>query len=473
MNNTEECRKTAVTAKEEVLTDNSEKEIQNTTPNLLPKIEYLLKAIKDFSSRYDKDNRNILKNKKFLVTFDDLMTLIKDTINSQNKINDLNDSEIEKLKDVTQDFINNLSYTIFSFEKIDALNKDDKSNLNSSTNIQKKNSFNTLNSKNSLFNSNSNSNKINGNIVVNKNNNRNFLTDENANSENLRNLLYKKHKSSNNFTTANSNKKKNISNCKKNNFSLNALSNKMGTKNITYTNFTTSYINKSKSGSSNIRYEVPPLTDSNNILSNTLENLIIENKNNKFSSHIDSSLAISIPTRRIMTPKKFKTQKIMDVSSKKMDKNVMKISEKQKIVINKNTSYGSKNKESLKSINNTKKNSQNVGDKNFGSRTSVDFTKKNNNSQTKNKRNFDINMLDKENKSSHGECPKQNEKNKHKETVVYQKNNNGEMRILYREFIDIPPRPSNMANKILESNRKYINEFNEMKNEKRKEKRKK
>ena len=467
MTNIEICPKTTVKdAKEELLTN-------NLNSNILKKEEYLLKAIIDFSLRYNKDNRNILKNKKFLVTFDDLMTLIKDTINSQNKINNLDISQTEKLKDVSQDFINNLSYIIFSFEKIEI--SENKNNLNTSVKINKKNSFNALNPKNNLI-----SNKK-------TNNNRVFQNDENTNLENLRNILCKKNKSSRNLIMVNSNKKQNNNNTnfQKNIISINTLSNRIANKTKSpYPNFSSSSINKPKPGQRNNRYEIPILTENNNnnnLISNTLDNLIIDNQNNnnRENSNINSAIAIPIPPKRAMTPKKLIKNKTRENSTKKLDKNIIKSTEKQKKSINKNPNCLTKNICQVKNnnINNIKKNSQ----KAMGSfidnigycRNSIDLTYKDNNNQLKNEKILDLKLSDGENLSTYTEFPKLKEKKNHKETVVYEKNNEGGMRILYKELVDMGPKPSHMANKILEENRKYINEFNAMKSEKRKEKKKK
>ena len=92
------------------------------SPSLLATIQNadnLLKALNEFSNRYNVDNRHSLSNKKFLLTFEDLMSLIKDAILYQKKISELIYFEKDKIKDITQDYINNLSYTIFSYEKIE------------------------------------------------------------------------------------------------------------------------------------------------------------------------------------------------------------------------------------------------------------------------------------------------------------------------------------------------------------------
>ena len=111
---------------ENILTSEAQKKIEvrltyQGAQKTSEKINYLLKAIQDFSNRYDMDTRNILTGKKFLLNFRDIISLIKDVINYQNKIIELDILEKEKIQEISQDYINNLSYTIFSFEKIDIL----------------------------------------------------------------------------------------------------------------------------------------------------------------------------------------------------------------------------------------------------------------------------------------------------------------------------------------------------------------
>ena len=120
------------------------KESQYTLPN---KTNILLNSLKEFSNRYDIDDRQIIKSKKFLISFNDLITLIKFALEFQIKINN---SINEYINEISQDFINNLSYYIFSFEKIDTC-KQNQNNFNSNNNIKtihKKNIINHVVNKN-------------------------------------------------------------------------------------------------------------------------------------------------------------------------------------------------------------------------------------------------------------------------------------------------------------------------------------
>ena len=121
------------------------KESQYTSPN---KTNILLNSLKEFSNRYDIDDRQIIKSKKFLISFNDLITLIKFALEFQIKINN---SINEYINEISQDFINNLSYYIFSFEKIDTC-KQNQNKFNSNNNniktIHKKNIINHVANKN-------------------------------------------------------------------------------------------------------------------------------------------------------------------------------------------------------------------------------------------------------------------------------------------------------------------------------------
>ena len=86
----------------------------------------LLNSLQDFYNRYEKDDRKILSNKKFLISFKEIITLIRESIISQQQIdnliyaqNDTNNSNYINIQKINQKYINDLSYNIFSFDKID------------------------------------------------------------------------------------------------------------------------------------------------------------------------------------------------------------------------------------------------------------------------------------------------------------------------------------------------------------------
>ena len=103
------------------------------------KSNILLNVLKDFSVRYDLDDRKIMKSKKFLLSFEDLISLVKFALEFQIKINNsLNVKDY--LNEISQDFINNLSYYVFSYEKTDI-------STNSNVNINYNTYNNNLNNK--------------------------------------------------------------------------------------------------------------------------------------------------------------------------------------------------------------------------------------------------------------------------------------------------------------------------------------
>ena len=121
------------------------------TNDLKFKSNLLINALNDFSKKYESDTKNILLNQKFLLTFKEIIQLIRDSIDTQRKIDELNISNIEFVRNLTQNFINNLSYNIFCFEKIDKDFYGVKKQLKNNKNIQhsKKNSDFSVNNCNS------------------------------------------------------------------------------------------------------------------------------------------------------------------------------------------------------------------------------------------------------------------------------------------------------------------------------------
>ena len=85
------------------------------------KLNILLKALQEFSSKYDTDSLNILEGQKYLLSFGQIISLIKDIIKYQKTIIETDISEKDKIQEVSQDFINKLNFTIFSYEKVDIL----------------------------------------------------------------------------------------------------------------------------------------------------------------------------------------------------------------------------------------------------------------------------------------------------------------------------------------------------------------
>ena len=108
----------------------------------------LLNSLQDFFNRYEKDDRKILSNKKFIVSFKEIISLIRESMVAQQQIdniiytiNDYNNKNNynANIQKINQKYINDLSYNIFSFDKIDIgygfnLKKKKKINSNISPN---------------------------------------------------------------------------------------------------------------------------------------------------------------------------------------------------------------------------------------------------------------------------------------------------------------------------------------------------
>ena len=62
--------------------------INNNCNNNIIQTNILLNSIQDFFNRYEKDDRKILSNKKFIISFQELISLIKDAIIAQQQIDD-------------------------------------------------------------------------------------------------------------------------------------------------------------------------------------------------------------------------------------------------------------------------------------------------------------------------------------------------------------------------------------------------
>ena len=96
--------------------------IINNKDNFLQRdINILLNSLKEFFSRYISDERKIFLRKKIIVSFQELSSLLSEAILIQQKIDKLiyanNVTELN-IQKITQDYINDLSYNIFSFERI-------------------------------------------------------------------------------------------------------------------------------------------------------------------------------------------------------------------------------------------------------------------------------------------------------------------------------------------------------------------
>ena len=83
----------------------------------------LLNSIQDFLNKYELGERKKLLNKQFLISFQELITLLYEAILSQQKIDRFinmditSDLIINEIKNINQKFIDNLTFLIFSLQE--------------------------------------------------------------------------------------------------------------------------------------------------------------------------------------------------------------------------------------------------------------------------------------------------------------------------------------------------------------------
>ena len=107
----------------------------------------LINALKEFSVRFNLEDKKGAKPQKFIVSFEDIITLVKFGIESQVKINNsLNVKDY--LNQISQDFTNNLNYYVFSYEKYDPSKSNNYIN-NIHNNTYNTNTFTNFNYSNS------------------------------------------------------------------------------------------------------------------------------------------------------------------------------------------------------------------------------------------------------------------------------------------------------------------------------------
>ena len=88
----------------------------------------LLNALKHFAVKFDLDNKKLFKDYKYVVSFDELISLIRYTLESQKKINEYGQEKSNNIINFTQIFINNISNYINSYEKVEIINPIPKKN---------------------------------------------------------------------------------------------------------------------------------------------------------------------------------------------------------------------------------------------------------------------------------------------------------------------------------------------------------
>ena len=81
----------------------------------------LLNALRKFSVKFELNDKKIFKDYKFVISFDELISLIRYSLESQIKLNNFLEDKSENIKAFTDEFINNISNYIYSYEKVEKI----------------------------------------------------------------------------------------------------------------------------------------------------------------------------------------------------------------------------------------------------------------------------------------------------------------------------------------------------------------
>ena len=405
--------------------------INNNCNNNIIQTNILLNSIQDFFNRYEKDDRKILSNKKFIISFQELISLIKDAIIAQQQIDDKiynnnnNNKSNLNIQRISQKYINDLSYNIFSFDKID---------LTYDLNVKKKKKYYSNISPNIM--------KFQNNSKIKKTDNSQSISPNNIKKEinSIFENIYKEVFLNGNNSLDNLNEK-NIKMKKKH---------KSKTKNIIYERNKSAII--SKKNISPLRYhKISKNKNENNrlnktIITNNISNSISYNNNNininnNYNSHYKNNNSYSADKIKILKSetnkkKKLNNSKIFNNNknkNKKCNKNELKCSDIFIACENINMIKNSGNKKLLsKSTNLFSNNLNNM----------------NNNENFLKKSLKSIGFSDIYNNNNYSDIIRYEELNL----------NNGVKKII----VSNTHKPSNLANKLLISGHKYIEDFKEM-----------
>ncbi len=118
----------------------------------------LIDCLKDFSVKYEFDDKIIPKSQKFVITFDQLISLIRFSLQSQIKLANCLKVDLENSKNLSEEFINNLTNYINSYEKVEKINPNikrkssEKENIGIiANNVKKNKSINQMNKSSSYW----------------------------------------------------------------------------------------------------------------------------------------------------------------------------------------------------------------------------------------------------------------------------------------------------------------------------------
>ena len=364
----------------------------------------LIDALRNFSVKYELEDKIILKDYKFVISFDDLIYILSYCLKSQKKLYEIEQEDSSIISNLINSFINNISNYIYSYEKVEKINP-------LSNNINKIKS--PSNKENISFNSNKMNNKKPIRIIKSSScwaNIKKTKINSKKNKEKLKNNSHtnlKINKSTNNTK----NPKANLSKNENNN------TNKTDEKNYTKTFF----MRKKYKNLSTIFSPVKNPQNKNSIIK------VMKARNNK-----------SAEKRRIKSQYNdyFKNnQKEISKTNKSMEKREGNKSD------NKNES---KNISIYSACEYIKSSSFLLKNKN---------KELNNESKIENKSSFNsnnsINLI--------------NKNDKNKKVVYYNENMN--LGIKKKIIRGSMPRPSNLANKLLAKGIQFITDFNGLKEE--------
>ena len=251
------------------------------------KSNILITSLQDFHKRCQKSHGKLFYEKNYLISLNEIIILIKNSIQAQqqldkyiyNTIKNNRDSNISKIKELNEKFINELNYNLFSIEKINNdyssfYQKEEKKSENKKVNKIKH--FNTTyiikNKINSIF------NDLAKEVFLNENNklNNNYGSKD-IKANNVKNLKSRRVKSKSEKSNSCNN------NCLFNNKVKKSLTKKIENKKIndnTISSYNTrnddkNYIAKNN----NVLSERPSFNNNSNYNLNKSSNLLNENKN--------------------------------------------------------------------------------------------------------------------------------------------------------------------------------------------------
>ena len=367
----------------------------------------LLDNLKDFSVKYEMDEKLISKDIKFVITFDELISLIRFSLESQIKINEHSKDESDYLKTISKDFINNLSYYIFSYEKVEKMQRPISKNTNVSYS----------NKENISINGNNKKNKKSLCSIISKS--PSYWTEEQKPKNNNKNKVTHKEKSNLNSRT---NKYKNNNNIENTNSYR---------KNVAHKLF---------SPKNNDRFK-NKFAKKENKTKHVLNRSAVKRYSTVFSESSNNN-----KKKKLNKSDEKRKSAIIDKNKKTMNKNLSIFTACENL---KSSSFILKNKNrSFFSTEHYDKNETKINN-NYNSNSNVNINQKNKKNYNSNSNSF-LNMSKKSNKK-----------------IVYYDHNlnlNVKKQIIMGNVF----KPSTFANKLLQNGMKYITEFNGIKEEERK-----